>query len=184
MHLHFISTVYIALDDASHSIENHSTDTVYLDSSYIFDQIEEETGIGRCANFPSLSQIFCFNSIVNRLKSKHGDLKLVFLTGSDLKDKVIVCCLIACHTVLSHGLGYEEALLLLKPYHTLFEQYSAACGVSVETTLRSFCCAKCLEWINSSVSPLSGLSANIVIDRMILDDRSSHFPMSTANSPC
>jgi hypothetical protein len=45
-------------------------------------------------------------------------------------------------------MGNEETLLSFKSVHVLFEKYFAASNLSVKKSLRSLCCAKCLDWID------------------------------------
>jgi hypothetical protein len=48
---------------------------------------------------------------------------------------------------MTRGLGFEEAYLAFRPIYCLFERTSSD-GMSVEKSMRAFCCAKCLNWID------------------------------------
>jgi hypothetical protein len=49
--------------------------------------------------------------------------------------------------IMSHGLGFEETYLAFRPLHGFFKNTSYL-EIPVENTLRAFCCAKCLNWID------------------------------------
>ncbi len=49
--------------------------------------------------------------------------------------------------IMTHGLGFEEAYLAFRSLYGLFEK-TASDEMSVEKSMRAFCCAKCLNWID------------------------------------
>ena len=85
--------------------------------------------------------------MVAKLSNIHTSQKLVFCDGKDLQSQVQLAFLLGCHLIMTHGLGFEEAYLAFRPLSTLFERTSTD-EISVEKSMRAFCCAKCLNWID------------------------------------
>ncbi len=95
----------------------------------------------------SLSEIFRFNMMVAKMSKQHSTLKLVLCSGPDIQSQVQLAFLLGCHMIMTHGLGFEEAYLAFRPIYGLFEPISSN-TMSVEKSMRAFCCAKCLNWID------------------------------------
>jgi hypothetical protein len=115
----------------------------------------------------SLSDIFRFDETMRKELSQISGLKLLVNIGSDIMTQARNTFLLGCHLIMSHGLGFEEAFLSLRPLHDLFDQFFQECAFSVEQSLRAFCCAQCLNWIDFRISA----SNDIQIDRFIHDVR-------------
>ena len=94
-----------------------------------------------------LSEIFHFNTMITKTSKLHASYKLVLCAGSDVQAQVQLAFLLGCHMIMTHGLGFEEAYLAFRPLFTLFESILSD-EMSVEKSLRAFCCAKCLNWID------------------------------------
>ncbi len=95
----------------------------------------------------SLSKIFHFNEMVAKLSNIHASQKLVFCAGQDIQSQVQLAFLLGCRLIMTHGLGFEEAYLAFRPLSSLLERTSTD-EISVEKSMRAFCCAKCLNWID------------------------------------
>jgi hypothetical protein len=116
----------------------------------------------------SLSDIFRFDDAMKKELSEGGSgFKLLVQIGSDLVAQARNSFLLGCHLIMSHGLGFEEAFLSLRPLHVLLDRFSNECSISVEKSLRAFCCAKCLNWIDFRISA----NNDIQIDRFVHDVR-------------
>ena len=138
MSVHIISRIYIALESSACMLMDSPKDTFFL--QYTTNQIEV-IGFERCTTAPMLQSLYLFQEMVTRGKKQHGDVKMVCSAGTNLTGQVIACVVVACHAVMAHGLGFEEAFLLLNPFHNLLQEFSAVHKISVESLLRSFCCA-------------------------------------------
>jgi hypothetical protein len=168
MQIHLLSRLHIALEDDAQLLPKHSSARLLcFESSHVLGE-EEDVNLRRRISIPSLNCIYQFHGII---KSQQKDSQMVVMAGRELIKQVKMSFLVACHMVMSHGLGFEECFLLLKPFHCLFEEYHASYGVSVETLLRSFCCARCLDWIDFRRSPLINSVTDVMIDKFILDER-------------
>jgi hypothetical protein len=119
-------------------------------------------------NIFGLSDIFLFDDIMKSelAKNSFGFKQLVNI-GSDPVTQARSSFLLGCHLIMSHGLGFEETFLSLRPLHALFDQFSQMENISLENSLRAFCCAKCLNWIDFRISTEN----DIQIDRFVHDVR-------------
>ncbi len=174
--IHIHNKVYFALNDGCCTSEFNSS--VYPDFSCFSpsqaaaasDLLSHEQRCGEACTAASLSlsDIFRFDDTMRKVLSNGGSrFKLVVNIGSDLVTQARNSFLLGCHLIMSHGLGFEEAFLSLRPLHKLFDQLSNDCAISVEKSLRAFCCAKCLNWIDFRISA----SNDIQIDRFVHDTR-------------
>ena len=96
---------------------------------------------------------------------------LVFLIGREINQQKKSLFLIGCHLILTHGLEFEEACLSLKRFSGFIDDKFSEW--SVGTGLRSFCCAKCMDWfcltIQKSTQTVSARNATR-FDQLIQDD--------------
>jgi hypothetical protein len=124
-----------------------------------------------------LSEIFRFNAMVANLSKLHPGLKLVFCAEQDVQSQVQLAFLIGCHMIMTHGLGFEEAYLAFRPLYKLFERTSSD-EMSVEKSMRAFCCAKCLNWIDYGQHIDSSIP-----DHPICMDESDHYSRYFTSCP-
>ena len=94
-----------------------------------------------------LSDIARFDSMVNNVSNSHPHSKLVFSTTTEPEYQRRLVFLLGCHMIMRQGLGFEEAYLAFRPMHDVLEESSIQ-NLSVRRSLRAFCCAKCLGWID------------------------------------
>ena len=117
-------------------------------------------------HFGSLSELHQFDSLAKRLATERHSPNLVFIFGETTQAFDRFLFLIGCHPIMTHGLGFEETSLALDKVHT----HKKTCDESMKTWLRSFCCAKCLDWIDFRVLPnKSAKSFKFEIDKLIHD---------------
>lgn len=117
-------------------------------------------------------EVYRFDLMAKRTEDMNPNTKILFVLNSDLVTNNILSFLIGSHLIMSHGLGFEEAYLSLRPIVSHFKNESANDGMSVENLLRAFCCAKCLDWINFQISPgLESREKELQIDKIICDER-------------
>jgi hypothetical protein len=176
--IHIHNKLYIALSDECCSIALADRNEEYLN---LFSPMEtflasdwqsnerSTTHFNDCimTNF-GLSDIFRFDDIVRSEAAKNSSgFKQLVNIGSDPVTQARSSFFLGCHLIMSHGLGFEEAFLSLRPLHALFEQFSQMGYISVENSLRAFCCAKCLNWIDFRIST----GNDIQIDRFVHDVR-------------
>ena len=111
----------------------------------------EEITAKRCSDswhLASLLDIHRFDTLMKEGVRSSAGLKLMLMIDGELGSQIKNLFLLGCHLILSQGIGFEETLLSFKCFHILFEKYFTISNISVENSLRSLCCAKCLDWIN------------------------------------
>ena len=125
-----------------------------------------------------LSDIYRFDETVGRLFATSTPfIRLLVDIGTDPVVQIRNSFFLGCHLIMSHGLGFEEAFLSLRSLHELFDRFYQESNISVEKSLRAFCCAKCLNWIDFRIST----GNDIQIDRFVHDARwCAIFPSSLA----
>ena len=120
--------------------------------------------------FGSISELHLFNVKAAKQMAEYCDSEIVFAAEHSIDARDLF--MIACHLIAVHGLGFEEIYLSLKPFHEYLRRCTPLCGDSFECWLRSFCCAKCLDWIDFRVSTEYILGAMpIQIDKFVHDER-------------
>ena len=150
-------TKFEAISMSSFLLPSHATEQVI-------------TSTKQC--FGSLSEIHEFDTAANSLAYRRNNAITLFEIVDDVDSKLRSLYLIGCHLIMTYGLGFEETYLCFKRFHTVFEEHAANVGESFATWLRSFCCAKCLDWINFRVSPnKSSVSHQMHIDNFVHDTR-------------
>ena len=170
------SGLYIALggmDQAKGLVEKDlkSGTVLQFSPSKLVDDEGRDDGLDPDNSFQpsSLSEIFRFNAMVAKISKLDAGLKLVFCAGPFVQSQVQLAFLLGCHMIMTHGLGFEEAYLAFRPLYGLFEQTSSE-EMSVEKSMRAFCCAKCLNWIDFG-QHIDGSRA----DHPICMDESDHY---------
>lgn len=167
INLHSRIHVMLEADDAVGAAD----DKFFVDSSHAWEEIEKlQVKATAARTFPTLNSIYLFDDMAKTIENTHKDIKLFFVVKDDVDDKIIISFLIGCHLVMSHGLGFEETYLSFKPWHNTFDQYMSHQGISLKHLLRSFCCAKCLDWIDFGISPSVGFVSQVMIDKLIHDE--------------
>jgi hypothetical protein len=101
-----------------------------------------------------LSEICRFDSNVKSLMQLNPKLKLIVCATNEIPQQVHFAFLLGCHMIMTLGLGFEETYLAFRPLHNLFAIQSTE-EMSLEKSLRAFCCAKCLNWIDFGQGPSS-----------------------------
>jgi hypothetical protein len=168
------SKIYITSQDDPP--EEKLKDRVYVQFTHILDRIEnlrQKNAVSHTrAMFPTLSGIYLFDSMAKSLEQENRGLKLDFVVKNKIEEQINISLLLGCHLVMSHGLGFEETYLSFKPWHHLLEQHLSAHEISVKHLLRCFCCAKYLDWIDFRLSPTVGSTSQVIIDKLVQDERS------------
>ena len=118
--------------------------------------------------FGSLLDVHRLNSTISELMATHHDTRIVFTIKSSIAQGLF---LIGCYLIMKHGLGFEETYLSFKPFHEHLKRYAPTCGETFESWLRSFCCAKCMGWIDCRVTSPYMDSSPVLIDQFVHDDR-------------
>jgi hypothetical protein len=112
----------------------------------------------------SLSDIYAFSEMMQRV-SRLGPSVRFLCAGVDPEQQVALAFLLACHMIMTNGLGFEEAYLLFKP---LYETIDRCIGnLAFTSSLRALCCAKCLNWIDFRNDSENG---TMVHGRMDMDE--------------
>ena len=103
----------------------------------------------------SLSELHRFDTVMR--ESSMGASKLMVYGGRDPYFTAAVALLVACHLIISRGLGFEESFLafstLKKSLANPFSQHFNS--PSFVGVLRAMCCAKCLNWVDFHKGPES-----------------------------
>ncbi len=174
--IHIHNKLYIVLNDGC--LENAHTISIYAEYDFF--------SVSGIANLPSdhlsnvrqdddceialfcLSDIYRFDDTMRReIARSTAGLKQLVDIGTDPVIQARNSFFLGCHLIMSHGLGFEEAFLSLRSLHELFDQCYRKNNISVEKSLRAFCCAKCLNWIDFRIST----GNDIQIDRLVHDAR-------------
>jgi hypothetical protein len=93
----------------------------------------------------SLQQTYRFDRSMDSLTKKSPHHHFIACLSLNSTHRTSQLFLLGCHLIMSYKLSFEEALLALRP-----SRYSedAALISALENSLRGFCCAKCLNWID------------------------------------
>ena len=121
--------------------------------------------------FGSLLEVYRFDLMAKGLTAHQQGSKLVYVFGQGLHSHERCLFLIGCHLMMTHGLGFEETCLSLKPVLKKVNLHDAPCGELLKAWLRSICCAKCLDWIDFTVSLRSSEKNSFQVDKLIQDCR-------------
>ena len=169
IHLH--SKIFIALEASLIP----DPESLQIDCAQTFTEIEElrPKNTETCSemSLSTLGGIYVFDDLVKNLELRNKDVKLIFIVQEDSKLLIRSSFLFGCHMVMSRGLGFEETYLSFKPWHHIFQQFYTDHGISVEHYLRSFCCAKVLDWIDFRFTPSTRSVSQVMIDKVIHDER-------------
>ena len=92
----------------------------------------------------SLEEIFHF-SLKLRERENTG-CKIIVLLENSLHYLSRFICVMGCYLILCRGLGFEEALLVVRRLDSSLPQDRV--DNILENRLRAVCCAKCLNWID------------------------------------
>ena len=170
------SKIFVALESALQPDQSFFKDLFQIDCAQAFNKIEElnpESGnFHNKSALSSLGGIYVFDETVRKLEDQYKDQKLIFFISNKNELLVRISFLFGCHMVMSRGLGFEVTYLLFKPWHHIFQQFYSAHGISLEHSLRSFCCAKVLDWIDFRFTPSTRSVAQVMIDKLIHDEKS------------
>ena len=171
VHIHSKAYIQLQADESSehHDLHGYMPLNKALYSQILPDRIREivltPTRNSNEKYFGSLSEVYRFNLTATEQMTRCLDSKTVFTIGNEVEQGLF---LIGCYLIMNHGLGFEETYLSFKPFHEHLRRYAPTCGESFETWLRSFCCAKCLGWIDFRVLPQA---SPFHIDQFVHDDR-------------
>ena len=101
----------------------------------------------------SLTELHRFDAMM-RTSSKEAS-KLLVYGGHDTRFTAAVALLVACHLIMSRGLGFEESLLAFSTLQkSLAEPFSQHfCSPGFMGVMRAMCCAKCLNWVDFHKGP-------------------------------
>lgn len=116
-----------------------------LDLSTMIEQVQSaEKNTTEEEHHLSLEQAFSFASKLHEYQESNADRKIIIRLDKHTHLMFKFVALLGCCLILCRGLGYEEALLIIRRIcckkHP-FDDY-------LENCLRAVCCAKCLNWIN------------------------------------
>jgi hypothetical protein len=183
-YIHLHGNIYIALQAFSSEYQFSDNEVVVVSARSVWHEIEGSTSkeieqLHRIA-FPTLRSVILFHHIAKKIEGQNRSLKIIFRVEDLLEQQVWICFLLGCHLVVSHGMGFEETILSFKPLHQVFDQFSVAYGISFEQSLRAFCAAKCLNWIDFEVSPTLGPSSLSMIDNLVHENRSVRLFLKTS----
>ena len=155
MLVHISSTVYIQWNDEGQASKKEDLMLFEIDSTRFqmlnvseFDSRlpHERDSAQSAAGFGSLIEVHRFDQAARCLTERGSSI--VFLIGPGINQQKRDLFLIGCHLILTHNLQFEEACLSLKRFPGFiddkFSEWSLATG------LRSFCCAKCMDWVCKS----------------------------------
>ena len=150
--LHIYNNLYISLKDIENfkcSLDVDMKNIVLIPFNARQQSYEEDNTSDHTGSFqPSyLAAIYRFDERINKVSLTNDGKKLVFVTRRDTQSRVRLSFLIGCHLIMAHGLGFEETSLAFRPLWELHEHISCS-EKSVEKSLRAFCCARCLNWID------------------------------------
>ncbi len=188
MLFHIYSTLYIQwhadkktnADDHIHLQPDTKTLQTICVSEFIDSRPPSEAGASQASiqgwNFGSLTEAYRFDKAAGDLATTNRRPGLVFTIKYDSGYMPKSLFLIGCHLILSHSLGFEETCLSLKRFPGYAD--GGLGEVCLATGLRSFCCAKCLDWIsctappqciNSSAPALSEITKKLHVDGCVLN---------------
>ena len=99
---------------------------------------------------PSLSEIFKFDQCVRTIERKNPIRKLVFIAGRTMHNQSRVIFLTGCHAIISCDAGFDEVKDSIANLNVAFNQLfsSVSFGLSVQSCLSAFFCAKNSNWID------------------------------------
>jgi hypothetical protein len=110
-----------------------------------------------------LTAIYRFDESVKKILSTNHGKKLVFFSSHDVQSKGKLAFLLGCYLMMTRRLGFEETCLALRPLWKLHDEISSVEKL-VETSLRAFCCARCLNWIDFGNHPTEVETNKQIID--------------------
>ena len=149
--IHIYNNLYIAMSDIEqikHSEVVEKSRIVMIPFNAIQRGFCEAERTSENSFHPSyLTAIYKFGASISKISSLNEHKKMVFFTSRDIQSQSKLAFLLGCHLIMAHGLGFEETCLAFVP---IWKMHEHICLIvrSVEKSLRAFCCARCLNWID------------------------------------
>ena len=157
--LHVYNNIYIAFGDIEQvKLTSRSDESIML-IPFIPIQRPHDSGSApedKHLFQPSyLTAIWNFDEKVKGATKHHYGQKLVFCsTVPDMQSCARIAFLLGCHMIMTHGIGFEETYLAIRCILQRIAE-SSSLELAVETSLRAFCSARCLSWIDFSQNKLN-----------------------------
>ena len=150
--LHIHNNLYVSLTD----VEQERRRSQPVDQKIVlipFNSVhcceENSCEVGKAFQPSYLSAIYNFDAKIRNISAKCDGCKLVFSTSELAVCRVKLAFLLGCHMIMTHGIGFEETFLAIRQLFKLVGEGTTMTD-SVGNSLRAFCSAKCLNWIEFS----------------------------------